>query len=235
MKAAMAVRKKHPFLQVLKRMLRIFYRRMAILGADRVMTDSPAVFICNHLDSYAPIVMSLFFPFPYRPWVHAHIMLKAFCRDYLERDFTRRILHLPPPFSRWLAALIAPLCIRLMAAIEAIPVNRGSMRIMDTFKISIEALRQGSNLVIFPEIQDKRFSEHLNDFHTGFVHLARQYQRETGQILHFYPVFINRQKKTITVGKPAVYPSDTGRHRDRLLFAAYLRDSINDIAVKTSS
>lgn len=225
-------RNKHPLLKLLKMILRLFYPRHAIAGMENVLPDSPAAFICNHLETYSPIVLSLYFPFPYRPWVHASVMTRELCRDYLETDFTRKTLKLRPPFSRWLAAILAPLCIGLMRSIDAVPVYRGQMKVRETFAISVQALRQGDNLLIFPEKQNTRTSETVNEFHTGFINLARYYQQATDKTLRFYPVHISSKKRIITIGKAIEYVPAKNFYSEKARITAELQKAINEMAIR---
>ncbi len=228
------IQSRHLFLKLIRPMLKCFYKKHAVIGAQHILPGSPAVFVCNHLETYAPIVLALYFPYPFRPWVHASVMFKESCQDFLEMDFTRKTLKLRPPFSKWLAGLLAPICIRVMREVDAIPVFRGKMKIRETLSLSVETLQQGINLVIFPENPTKEFSEFLNDFHTGFVHLARQYQLKTGNFLRFYPVFVNHEKKAIIIGKGIAYTTANQFHAERKEIVAYLRNSINEIAIGTA-
>ena len=230
--AMITVRNKHPLLKLLKMILRLFYPRHAIAGMENVLPDLPAAYICNHLETYSPIVLSLYFPFPYRPWVHASVMTRELCRDYLEKDFTRKTLKLHPPFSRWLAAILAPLCIGLMRSIDAIPVYRGQMKVRDTFAISVQALKQGNNLLIFPEKQSLRTSETVSEFHTGFISLARYYLQATGKTLRFYPVHISSKEKIITIGKAIEYIPAKNFYSEKARITAELQKAINEIAIR---
>jgi 1-acyl-sn-glycerol-3-phosphate acyltransferase len=223
--------KHHFILKLIKWILKLFYPRHTIIGADQVHQDTSVVFVCNHLDTYTPIILSLYFPFPFRPWVHANMMTPDLCRDYLEVDFVRKTLKQRPPFSRILAAIMAPFCIKALKAVGSIPVFRGQMRIRDTINLSVEALVQGTNLVILPESQTRKFSDFLNDFHTGFVHLARQYHKASGNYLHFYPVFVSRTQRTITIGEPIVYSPGLDFHLERERIIVYLRNTINEMAL----
>ena len=70
-----------------------------------------------------------------------------------------------------------------MKSVEGIPVFKGKTRIRETIDLSVEAIEQGYNLVIFPENPTRKFSEYINDFDTGFIHLAKSYYLKTGKKL----------------------------------------------------
>ena len=225
--------KRHPFLALLKAVLTFFFRRPRIICNEQILPGKPVVFICNHLDSYGPIITSLYFPYPFKPWIHAHMMTPDLCPDYLEADFIRKTLKWRPPFSKWLAGLLAPLCISLFNSVEAIPVYRGRMRIRDTMKISLDVLTRGDNLLIFPENPKKKYIEHVRDFHTGFVNLGRSYFGAAGKCLAFYPVFISKKERTIRIGPPALYNPEKEFFREKERILEYLRKTINDMAAES--
>lgn len=157
-------------------------------------------------------------------------MTPELCRDYLEMDFTGKVLRLRPPFSKWAAAAIAPACIHVMRAIDAIPVYRSQMKVRDTIVISQNALLEGKNLVIFPENRSKKFSENINDFHTGFVNLGRNYWRESGKRLFFYPVCIDRNERRIEIGKGISLSPDADFREEKAQVLEYLRNTIDEFS-----
>lgn len=216
---------------MLKIICRLFCPRHSVFGIEYLHNDCPAVYICNHIESYAPIVMELYFPYEFQPWVIYNIAEPELCRDFLEMDFFKKELKMKYPFSRLFASILAPLCIRLMKSVEAIPVYNGKMKIKETFELSIEAISNGHNLVIFPEIQDKKFSEFINDFNSGFTHLSKIYLEKTGKTLNFYPVYIDKKKRNITIGKPIGLSANNEFSKEKENIRVYLRDSINEIAM----
>lgn len=222
----------HPFLSILKMLLRLFYPNHSISGTQNVSLETSAVFVCNHLETYSPIVLSLYFPYAFRPWVHAHLMDRSRCMRHLDMEFAQKTLRLRPPLSTFIAAMVMPMCIRLMKAIGAIPVFKGEMRIRETFDESVQALKQGSNLLLFPENPTKRYSRHINEFHSGFAHLASLYFRQTGRHLDFYPVYIDKQKRKIIIGQSIQTDTNMDHHKQRIHITAVLRDSVNEIAEK---
>jgi 1-acyl-sn-glycerol-3-phosphate acyltransferase len=224
--------KRHPVIKFLKLVLRLFYHRHAVQGADLVAAGQPAVFICNHALSYGPIVISLDLPFRFRPWVLANVVSPALCRDYLEADFVQKELKLRRPWSLWLAGLLAPLCIRLMKSIGAIPVYKGDIRVRETMNASVRALKDGWNLVIFPESPTKPFSPYMHDFQTGFAYLAKHYYYATGKLLRFHPVLVDAKKRTITIGQAMTQAIVPNARTDWKQLAIKLRDALNDMAAR---
>jgi len=224
-------KKRQPFFSLLKRIFRSGYPRHAVIGAENVLKAPPAVFICNHAQSYAPIVLELYFPFAFRPWVIHDMLRRELCSGYLEEDFIRKELGLRRPLSKWAASVLALPCIWAVKAAGAIPVFKGTKRIKETFDLSMDALRRGENLVIFPERPDSKFSEYIDNFQPGFVHLARLWYNEKNEILYFYPVYVDKNRKTISIGKPAVFSPENDYQNERERILTYLRGTINELAL----
>ena len=134
------------------------------------------------------------------------------------------------PLCRLASRIIEPACLWVMRKTEAIPVYRGGNEIFTTFRQSMEALADGYNIVIFPERDELEYHRHLKDFYTGFVHLARKYYKESGRALLFYPVYIDKKKRNITIGKPVDYNPKAIFKEERERLASVLMESIRHCA-----
>ena len=217
-------------IRILFRLLKLFFRRHILYGLEQIDQNEPAVFICNHSGAYSPIVMTLYFPFTCKVWIHASLVSPELCSAHNEINFCQKALRLRPRLSHWLAGLIAPVCIRLMRQIGAIPVYKGQMKIRDTLDQTLQALLNGNNILIFPEHPDMPHSAHLNEFCTGFAYLARSYYEASGRLLCFHPVYVDKTKKQILIGAAnTLKPFRPFRHSKAML-AAQLRDAIDQLA-----
>ena len=176
------------------------------------------------------MMAELYFPVPFRPWVTYQVMTPKLCRSYIDLDFVRKELGLRTPLSGLVAAAIEPFCIQIMKSVEAIPVYKGTWKIRQTFRLSLEALRKGENLLIFPENQEKKYSRFLNGFNSGFLRLSRLYYQSAGKPLYYYPVFISRQNRTISIGEPII---DAGGSREsRKHLRSRLEQAVEKLAEK---
>lgn len=219
----------HYLFNFFKAIVRLVFPKHKIAGMEHV-TEFPAVFLCNHAGPYAPVAMELYFPVPFRPWVIYKIMTPKLCGTYLEADFTKKELRLRPPFSKWVAALIEPFCRRIMDSAEAIPVYKGSRDIRQTFDLSLDAMLHGDNLLIFPENPEKKYSESFDEFHTGFLHLSKLYYKAAGRPLAFYPTFVSKKKKTITIGRPIQVGGAKGFGGSKESLRLYFQKAMEEIA-----
>ena len=186
-------------------LLKLFIRNPKIRGMDKVSPEEGAVYCANHQAWYGPVVLMLYGGVSWRPWVNAEIMEKERCAPYLLKDFIGPVLHFRGGGGVLLSRILAPLCIRLMGLVGAIPVHHGSRRILETFRESAEALVGGKSLLIFPERPSLKEKERVQPFQGGFLGIAREHWKRTGKALSFYPVYVDKRRRAITFGDKISY------------------------------
>lgn len=228
-------KRNHPFFSAFKAIARFFCPCFTVEGRENVSENTPAVFICNHSNSRGPIIMELFFPYRFRPWVTYEVTAPGTCWRYLEKDFTRKELKLKRPLSSLLAMLTAPICILVMKAAEAIPVYRGDQSIFTTFSRSARSMAEGYHIVIFPEEKGNIYSNHIFDFYRGFAHLARKLHKETGITVDHYPIYIDTCNRKVIIGKSAKIDPREDFNKEKERLAVYLRGLINSMAEESAS
>lgn len=210
--------------------IKIIMHRYSVDGIENVTESGGAIFVCNHAGSYGPLAMGLFFPFKFRPWVIYRAMTAGLCRKQLEKDLFGNCRTIFKPLCRFAARIIEPACLWVMHKTKAIPVYRGKNEIFTTFCQSVEVLAEGYNIVLFPEKDESAYHRHLKEFYTGFVHLARKYYNENGKALPFYPVYIDKEKRNITIGKPVVYNPGAVFKNEKDRLANILMEAIRQCA-----
>jgi len=190
---------------------------------------APRVFVSNHLGSYAPLALLASFPGRLYPWVDHQIVDWKLCAQYLRDDFVERELHVPRPLSSALAWLISTPCVMLMRTIRAVPVHPRSMKGTLTWRRSLELLKRGERLAIFPEDPLVPYNADMNVFQDGFAGLARLIHQSGGEVLEFVPVAVHRRRRAILVGESVPYrpegdPESAGRR-----LAATLPESVAEL------
>ena len=78
------------------------------------------------------------------------------------------------------------------------------MQVIKTFRKSIEYLRQGEHLIIFPQ-QPSGFQSHYQELNRGFLQIAPMAWRTLNLRLKFYPVHIDYKKRYFRIGAPVEY------------------------------
>lgn len=131
-----------------------------------------------------------------------------------------RTLHLKPPLSAWVAKGLSNLSVPFLRGLGCIPVYKGDYdRMGETLQLSLDILRQGKFLLVFPEdnMLAKDAETQIAPFQRTFVRVAEMFHAETGQRLQFYPVAVH-PKGVVRVGKPVAFdPTNrAGLERHRL-------------------
>ncbi len=138
---------------------------------------------------------------------------------YLKWDFVERTLHLKPPVSSWVAKGLSKLSVPFLRSLGCIPVYKGAYdRMVDTLRLSMDVLRQGKFLLVFPE--DNLLSADpvtgIRLFQRSFARLGEMYYSETGERLEFYPVAVH-PSGYVMIGKAVSFnplnPVGVERHR----------------------
>jgi 1-acyl-sn-glycerol-3-phosphate acyltransferase len=190
-----------------------------LLGSENLPARGPAVFVCNHLGALGPIAAYASIPFELHFWIHADMLDPLRAPDYLRLDFVEPQLHIPPPFSRWLAAAISKVHVPLLHAIGGIPVYQSVEQISQTFALSLEVLEGGGFLLIFPEDATRPADERsqMSPFKKGFARLGELYYERTRQRLPFYPLAVHPASLSVRLGPPIYFnplnPPATERQR----------------------
>lgn len=186
------------------------------------------VIVGNHSQAFGPIAAELYVPGDHYTWCISEMMEKDRVADYAFGDFWSKK---PIPlrwFFRLFSYMIPPLAELVFTHANTIPVYRDK-RVMKTFQISCDRLKENAAVVIFPE----DYTEHNNivhEFQRGFVHLGKYYYRQTKESLPFVPMYVCPKLKKLVFGKPIWYSSDNAGADEAERICNYLQDSISEIA-----
>ena len=213
--------------KIIKRLVRVFYPKTAVVGAEN-LPQEPCVLVGNHTQMNGPIVSELYLPVERYTWCAGEMMHLKEVPAYAYRDFWSQ----KPGWIRWfyriLSYLIAPLSVCVFNNANTVPVYHDA-RIITTFRDSIDLLKAGASLVIFPE-HDKPYNNILCDFQDKFIDLARFYYKKTGVELSFVPMYIAPALRTTYLGKPIRFQADAPIARERERICRYLMDEITAMA-----
>ena len=191
----------------------------------------PTVFVVHHQNLSGPVHAILTLPVEAHIWALSVFSDQHECyRQYVDYTFTRRF-GMPKFLAKPLAFIVSFAVPKIVASCSAIPVNRHSREIVKTFKASLKALVSGENLIIAPDIDYGNGSEAMGEIYTGFLHLEKIYQKETGKHLLFVPIFYNTEKKTLFIAD-AIKFDDTPYNEQKEIIAQRIKNSINDLSKK---
>ena len=219
--------KKHFVYRLVRKIVDFVMPVYQIEGAENI-PDGPAVVVGNHSQMYGPLAAELFFPRKHYTWCISEMMEKDKVADYAYKDFWSKKPALLRPFFRLFSYMIPHLAEIIFTNADTLPVYRDK-RVMRTFQLSCEKLKEGAVIVIFPE----DYIDHNNivhEFQRGFVHVAKYYYRQNGEAISFVPMYVCPQLKKLVFGKPIMFSPDNPSAQEADRICNYLQDAISEIA-----
>ena len=213
--------------KIIKWLVRLFYGKMEVVGMEN-LPESNTIIVGNHCQMNGPIAGELFLPENCYTWCAGQMMHLEEVPDYAFRDFWSQKPKWTHPFYKGLSHLIAPLSVCIFNNARTIGVYR-DMRIMSTFKTTIKMLKDGANILIFPE-KDEKHNNILYQFQENFVDVAKLYYKQTGISLTFVPIYIAPGLRKLYIGKGIVYNSDNTIEEERKRISLCLSAAITDMA-----
>jgi hypothetical protein len=188
-----------------------------VVGFENIQMPGPAIYSANHLGALGPIEVILSVPVRFYPWVIAEMTDFKRAPEYLFNDFVHPVMHLSGRFGMLFSTFLTKISVRLLRKVGAVSIDRFGGLTPDGFRHSLRLLREGKNLLIFPEdpllpMDQDTFMRH---FMPGFATLCGLFQADTGTLLPVYPVAVHADSETVAIGKPEFF-SPHGRHREAI-------------------
>lgn len=192
------------------------------------LPEEPCVLVGNHCQMYGPIASELYLERPHYIWCIGEMMNRKEVPAYAFKDFWSmkpKALHW---FYKLLSHVIAPLAEYVFANAHTIPV-RHDARVMTTFRMSMEKLNEGADIVIFPE-KAEPYNGILWQFQEHFADLAKLYHRRTGKAVCFVPMYTAPRLGGIYFGEPVRYNPEAPDDEERTRICGTLLEGISDLA-----
>ena len=213
--------------RLIYRVIRMFSPKYKLSGTENLPPE-PCIIVGNHCQMYGPIAAEMYMPRAHYIWCIGEMMNRKEVPAYAFQDFwsmkPRRIRW----FYRLLSHLIAPLAEYIFTHAHTIPVYRDA-RVMTTFRQSAERLKEGADIVIFPESSEP-YNGILWKFREHFADLALLYYRRTGTAICFVPMYTAPRLSSIHFGKPVRYQPEADAAEERTRICRAMQESISDLA-----
>ncbi len=193
------------------------------------LPDEPCVIVGNHCQMYGPIAAELYLPRLCFIWCIGEMMNRKEVPAYAFQDFWSMKPKAVRWFYRLLSHLIAPLSEYVFTHAHTIPVYHDA-RVMTTFRQSMERLKEGADIVIFPE-KNEPYNGILWQFQEHFADVARLYHRKTGTALCFVPMYTAPKLKSIHFGKPVRFNPDVAEDEERKRICGAMQEAITALAL----
>ena len=219
---------KSPLLyRLIYRVIWLVSPKYKLFGTENLPPE-PCVIVGNHCQMYGPIAAEMYMPRAHYIWCIGEMMNRKEVPSYAFQDFWSKKPRRIRWFYRLLSHLIAPLAEYIFTHAHTIPVYRDA-RVMTTFRQSLDRLKEGADVVLFPE-KAEPYNTILCQFQEHFVDLARLYNRRTGEAVCFVPMYTAPRLKSIHFGEPVRFCPEADIAEERTRICRALLTSISDMA-----
>lgn len=201
-----------------------------VLGAEHVDTESgPVIFTCNHLEIYGPLITNIHLSFYFRSWIIANMLDETLVEQQMHSGIEILFHWLPGGIRKGMAKPLSRLTCWVLQSLDPIPVYRGSVReVIKTIQITVDAMEYEDNILLFPENTANEGGQYKQEgvtaFYSGFTAIALEYYKRTGNCTTFYPIYANKKKHSLTIGKGVRYNPDNGKNEEKQRITRYLHD-----------
>lgn len=175
--------------------------RFVYLGEE---IGKSGIILSNHEGTDSPMSLELYLDKPIRMW-GAYEMNSGVVKmyKYQSRVYYHEKKHWNLFLARLFCLIASPITNLFYKGLNLISTYRDA-RFRRTVRESVEALKEGYNIVIFPEDSAKGYLEELEGFFAGFVVLAEVCKKQ-GMDLPIYVTYFRKKDLTYIIDKPILY------------------------------
>ena len=205
--------KRKGYFEFMKKIMKVKYKKPKFIYLGEEITNS-AVILSNHEGTDAPMAFEIYLPRPVRMW-GAHEMNSGLVQmyKYQSRVYYHEKKHWNLFLSRLFCLIASPLTNLFYSGLDLISTYKDG-RFIKTIRESIDALKDGDNIVIYPEVSDKGYLAELEGFHAGFVLLCEQCLKQGIDVPVFVSYFI-KSKNTYVIDAPVNYSQLKEKYKTR--------------------
>lgn len=213
--------------RVLKKIMKIRYKKPQFIYLGEEITNGGMI-LSNHEGTDAPMSFEIYGNKPVRFW-GAYEMNSGLIKmyKYQSRVYFHEKKHWNLFGARMFCLIASPLTNMFYKGLNLISTYHDA-RFTKTIKESLSAIRNGENIVIFPEISNDGYKETLDGFYAGFVLFAEVCKRG-GIDLPIFVSYYNKKKKIYLIDKPVKYSELCKNGESREVISQKLCDRCNEL------
>lgn len=170
-------KKRKGYFELMKKMMKGRYKQPKFIFLGEEFNTS-SIILSNHEGTDAPMALEIYLDKPIRMW-GAHEMNSGLVQmyKYQSRVYYHEKKHWNLFLARLFCLIASPLTNLFYSGLDLISTYKDG-RFIKTIRESISALKDGDNIVIFPEDSEKGYLAELEGFYAGFVLLCEQCLKE---------------------------------------------------------
>lgn len=213
--------------KLLKKIMKVRYKKPTFMFLGEQF-NSGSIILSNHEGTDAPMSLEIYAKAPLRMW-GAHEMNSGLIKmyKYQTRVYYHEKKHWNLFAARAFCLIASPLTNLFYKGLNLISTYK-DQRFLTTIKQSVDALRNGENIVIFPEDSSKGYLEELESFYMGFIALAETCKRR-GIDVPIFVTYYRKRDKVYIVDAPVKYSELTKNGETKEQIAKLLVDRCNDL------
>ena len=219
--------KRKLYFRALKKIMKIKYKQPRFVYLGDEITNG-ALILSNHEGTDAPMSLEIYLHKPLRMWGAAEMnsgVVELY--KYQTKVYYHEKKHWNIHLARIFCLLASPLTNLFYSGLNLISTYR-DVRVVKTVRESIEAVKNGENVVVFPEISDKGYLAELEGFHEGFI-LFADVCRQRGIDLPIFVTYYRKRDNTYIIDRPVMYSSLVGAGLTRAQIAHKLCERCNEL------
>ena len=226
---AKKIKKGGIFYRGFKALLKNFFKQPEFIYLDE-KPQKGSVILCNHVGISGPLKLEMYFDptFNFRFW-GTHEMTEGLISTYKYQSYN--FYHKKKGWNLFLARLFcilaAPVSNMFYKGLNLIPTYRDT-RLKRTLKTSVEEIKNGKNIVIFPEDSENGYQDVLQGFHPGFALLCNQCKK-VGIDVPIYVAYYNKYNNSYVFDKPVYYSTLAEKGLNKEQMANLLCDRANEL------
>lgn len=192
--------KKKRWFSVFKKIMKCFIKKSEFIYLGEKITDG-AIILSNHEGTSAPLAFELYSDTKVRFWGNAEMNsgLRRMYK-YQTRVFFHEKKHWNLHLARLYCLIASPLTNIFYKGLNIISIYEDA-RLISTIHESLNSIKNGDNIVIFPEVSDKGYLKELEGFHSGFVVLMKACLKK-GVDAPIYVSYYKKDEKKYIIDKP---------------------------------
>lgn len=193
--------RRQPVFRIFKKLFSPIFKAKEVIRLTENIPEK-AIVVSNHSAKKGPMALEFSYPAFNVKW-GAHEMLE----DYKSRyKYLRNVLYIQKLGKKKFPATVkaafeAIFSVFLYKGMKFIPTYT-DMRFINTLRYSTQVLDAGATVMIFPEDSSKGYFDELTYAFPGFVMLAEQYYKKTGEDVPVIPAYYYRKGSKVIIGKP---------------------------------
>lgn len=211
----------------LKKIMKLRYKEPKFVYLGEEIKDGSIV-LSNHEGTDAPMSLEIYLDKPMRFW-GAHEMNSGLVElyKYQTRVYYHEKKHWNLHLARLFCLIASPLTNLFYAGLDLISTYKDT-RFKKTINESLEAIKNGQSIVVFPEDSSNGYLAELEGFYAGFVMFAETCLKR-GIDVPIYVSYFKKEERIYVIDKPVMYSELSKNGESRKEIADKLRIRCNEL------